>query len=228
MNRDTYISALIRYGLDTGLIETCDKTYVTNQLLQILQVDSYEEAESVALSLEDILNGLLDDAVARGVCDDDITGRDLFDTRLMGVLTPLPREVRGKFAVLYAEDPVKATNWYYKFSQDTDYIRRYRIKKDLRWKTATQYGDLDITINRSKPEKDPKSIAAAKNAPQSGYPKCALCAENEGYAGRMNHPARQNHRIIPSPSPIPIGICSTAPMSITMNTVLCFVLSTHP
>jgi len=194
---NTYIASLVQYGLDTGLIEACDKTYITNQLLQVLQLDSYEEAQPQAMALEEILAGLLENAVSRGVCESDITSRDLFDTRLMGVLTPLPREVRAKFAALYAEDPVKATDWYYELSQNTDYIRRYRIKKDLRWKTATAYGDLDITINLSKPEKDPKAIAAAKAAPQSGYPKCQLCPENEGYAGRMNHPARQNHRIVP-------------------------------
>ena len=156
----------MQYGLDTGLIEGCDKTYITNQLLQVLQLDSYEPAEPYNFPLEDILKGLLDDAVSRGVCEDNITARDLFDTKLMGVLTPLPREVRAKFAALYAESPEKATDWYYKLSRDTDYIRRYRIKKDLRWKTRTEYGELDITINLSKPEKDPKAIAAAKLAPQ--------------------------------------------------------------
>jgi UDPglucose--hexose-1-phosphate uridylyltransferase len=149
------------------------------------------------MPLEEILKALLDYAVEKGICADDITSRDLFDTKIMGALTPMPREVRKTFAALYAESPEKATDWYYKLSQDTDYIRRYRIAKDLRWKTSTKYGLLDITVNLSKPEKDPKAIAAAKNAPQSGYPKCMLCAENEGYAGRMNHPARQNHRIIP-------------------------------
>ena len=201
---ETYLSALVQYGLDTGLIEECDKTFVTNRLLEILKLDAFEAPEAVpSLPLEEILGGLLDDAVARGVCGDDITSRDLFDTKLMGALTPLPHEVRAKFAALYAESPEKATDWYYKFSQDTDYIRRYRIRKDMRWKTATEYGDLDITINLSKPEKDPKAIAAAKSAPQTGYPKCLLCPENEGYAGRMNHPARQNHRIIP----VHIGGC---------------------
>ena len=195
---EIYLSALVRYGLDTGLIEDCDKTYVTNRLLEILKLDAFAAPEAVpSLPLEEILGGLLDDAVERGVCGGDITSRDLFDTKLMGVLTPMPHEVRAKFAALYAESPEKATDWYYKFSQDTDYIRRYRIRKDMRWKTATEYGDLDITINLSKPEKDPKAIAAAKAAPQTGYPKCLLCPENEGYAGRMNHPARQNHRIIP-------------------------------
>ncbi len=197
MNINAYIASLVQYGLRTGLIEEADRTYVTNQLLQVLELDSYEPAEPEDLPLEDILKGLLDDAAARDVCADNITARDLFDTKLMGVLTPLPREVRKRFADLYAQGPQAATDWYYRLSQDTNYIRRYRIQKDLRWKTATEYGDLDITINLSKPEKDPKAIAAAKNAPQSGYPKCQLCPENEGYAGRMNHPARQNHRVIP-------------------------------
>ena len=197
MDIHTSIASLVQYGLNTGLIEACDTTYITNQLLQVLQLDSCEPAAPAAAELEDILAALLEDAVSRGVCEDNITARDLFDTKLMGVLTPLPREVRAKFAALYAEDPAKATDWYYELSQNTDYIRRYRIKKDLRWVTATEYGDIDITINLSKPEKDPKAIAAAKNAPQSGYPKCMLRPENEGYAGRMNHPARQNHRIVP-------------------------------
>ena len=197
MTVNGYLTALVNYGLSKGLIEPCDQTYITNQLLMTMGLDSFEPEEAPAMELEDILAGLLDDAVARGVCADNITARDLFDTKLMGVLTPLPREVRAKFAALYAENPQKATDWYYTFSQDTDYIRRYRIKKDLRWKTETEYGALDITINLSKPEKDPKAIAAAKSAPQSGYPKCQLCRENEGYAGRVNHPARENHRIIP-------------------------------
>ena len=197
MNVNTYIDALVQYGLDKKLIEPCDRTFVINQLLAVMQFDSYEQTEPEVLPLEDILRGLLDNAVARGICAGDVTSRDLFDTRLMGVLTPMPREVRAKFERLYAEAPETATDWFYRFSQDTDYIRRYRIAKDLRWKTVTEYGNLDITINLSKPEKDPKAIAAAKAAPQSNYPKCALCAENEGYAGRMNHPARQNHRILP-------------------------------
>ena len=194
---NTYIASLIRYGVNTGLIEECDKTCVTNGILEALGLCEYTPAEPADLPLEEILKGLLDYAVEAGICADDITSRDLFDTKLMGILTPMPREVRATFAKLYAEDPVKATDWYYKLSQDTDYIRRYRIQKDMRWKTATAYGDLDITINLSKPEKDPKAIAAAKLAPQTGYPKCLLCPENEGYAGRMNHPARQNHRIVP-------------------------------
>ena len=197
MEVNVYITALVQYGIDKKLIEPCDKVFIINQLLTPLQLDSYEPAEVRAMSLEQILKGLTDYAVNRGIIADDITSRDLFDTKLMGILTPPPREVRSKFAALYEKSPEEATEWYYRFSQDTDYIRRYRIQKDMRWKTATEYGNLDITINLSKPEKDPKAIAAAKAAPQSGYPKCLLCPENEGYAGRLNHPARQNHRIIP-------------------------------
>ena len=194
---NVYITALVQYGIDKKLIEPCDKAFIINQLLAPLQLGSFEPAEIHAMSLEQILKGLTDYAVNRGIISDDITSRDLFDTKLMGILTPPPREVRSKFAALYERNPEEATEWYYRFSQDTDYIRRYRIQKDMRWKTATEYGNLDITINLSKPEKDPKAIAAAKAAPQSGYPKCLLCPENEGYAGRVNHPARQNHRIIP-------------------------------
>lgn len=197
MNDSGYIASLVQYGLEKGLIDACDRTYIINGLLSALGLDACEETAPEALPLEDILRGLLDSAVERGLCADDITSRDLLDTRLMGVLTPPPREVRARFQALFKSDPVKATDWYYSFSQDTDYIRRYRICRDMRWKTPTEYGELDITINLSKPEKDPRAIAAAKNAPQSGYPKCQLCAENEGYAGRMNHPARQNHRIVP-------------------------------
>ena len=197
MDVNENIYALVQYGLDKKLIEPCDKAFIINQLLATQQLDSFEPAEVRPMPLEQILKGLTDDAVNRGIIEDDVTSRDLFDTKLMGILTPPPREVRSKFEALYDQSPKTATDWFYKFSQDTDYIRRYRIQKDMRWKTVTDYGTLDITINLSKPEKDPKAIAAAKSAPQSGYPKCQLCVENEGYAGRMNHPARQNHRIIP-------------------------------
>ena len=196
----TAIQQLVNYGLDTGLILPDDEIYIRNQLLMTMQLDDFTapEGEVCYTDLESILKTLVDDAVARGVCADNSTARDLFDTKLMGVLTPRPSIVRANFEERYEnEGPQAATDWFYKFSQDTDYIRRYRIKRDLKWVTKTPYGDLDITINLSKPEKDPKAIAAAKLAPQSAYPKCQLCAENEGYAGRMNHPARQNHRIIP-------------------------------
>ena len=198
MTIETCIDSLVSYAMNCGLAEPCDHTVLVNKLLELLRMDSYEPSEEpLTEDLEEILAGMLDYAVEKGLCEDNITARDLFDTKIMGAITPMPREVILTFNELYAEDPVMATDWYYKFSCDTDYIRRYRIARDMRWKYSSEYGQMDITINLSKPEKDPKAIAAAKNAPQSGYPKCQLCPENEGYAGRMNHPARQNHRIIP-------------------------------
>lgn len=193
------ISGLIKYGLRNGLIKEDDVIYTRNLLLDLLKLDSYEEPEKeTETSLEVILDEILDHAYENGIIEDNgVTSRDLFDTKIMNCLTMRPSEVRSKFDTLYREDPKKATDWYYKFSCDTNYIRRDRIKKDIKWKTATEYGDLDITINLSKPEKDPKAIAAAGKAKASSYPKCQLCAENEGYAGRMDHPARENHRIIP-------------------------------
>ena len=198
MKIETYIDSLVSYAMNTGLAEPVDHQVLTNRLLDLLRLDDYTPSEEPQTEdLQEILNGILDYAVEKGLCDDGITARDIFDTRIMGAITPMPREVIGIFNHLYAEDPVKATDWYYKFSCDTDYIRRYRIAKDMQWKYDSEYGELDITINLSKPEKDPKAIAAAKNAPQTAYPKCQLCKENEGYAGRMNHPARANHRIVP-------------------------------
>ena len=195
---DTEILLLVSYAEQTGLIEACDRPWAINRVLEVMQLDSIEEVCTLQeLDLATILERLTQNAVERGICADDQVSRDLFDTKLMGALTPAPHEVRTKFAALYKEDPVSATDWFYKFSQDTNYIRRDRIAKDKKWTYESEYGTLDITINLSKPEKDPKAIAAAKLAPQSGYPKCQLCAENEGYAGRMNHPARQNHRVIP-------------------------------
>ena len=198
MKIETYIDSLVSYAMNCGLAEPDDHVVLTNRILDLLRKDDYEPSdEPQTEDLEEILKGLLDYAVEKGLCDDGITARDIFDTRIMGALTPMPREVIGIFRYLYLENPEAATDWYYKFSCDTDYIRRYRIAKDMRWKYASDYGEMDITINLSKPEKDPKAIAAAKNAPQTAYPKCQLCVENEGYAGRMNHPARSNHRIIP-------------------------------
>ena len=193
------IKLLVEYGLDRRLIHPADAIYARNQLLMVLHLDDYAEPETVQpLQLHEILEVLTEDAVRRGVCEDNSTARDLFDTRLMGCLTARPSEVQWTFQDIYNRlGAEEATRWYYAFSQDTNYIRRNRIARDVKWVTRTQYGDLDITINLSKPEKDPKAIAAAKNAPQSGYPKCQLCVENEGYAGRMNHPARENHRVIP-------------------------------
>ena len=198
MKIETCIDSLISYAMNAGLADPLDHQVLLNRLLELLHLDAYTPSdEPQSEDLEEILAGVLDFACGRGLCEDNITARDLFDTRVMGALTPMPREVIKTFREKYARNPVEATDYYYKLSCDTDYIRRYRIKKDMRWVTATEYGDLDITINLSKPEKDPKAIAAAKAAPQSGYPKCLLCRENEGYAGRMNHPARQNHRIMP-------------------------------
>ena len=193
------VKKLVAYGLSTGLIEKEDEIFARNRILEILHIDEYtaDDSECVCENLEETLGELLDYAVEKEIIGDDITSKDLFDTKLMSALVPRPSEVIRKFRDLYAKSPLEATDYYYKLSQDTDYIRRYRIVKDLKWKCDTAYGELDITVNLSKPEKDPKAIAAAKNAKQSSYPKCMLCVENEGYAGRMNHPARQNHRIIP-------------------------------
>ena len=195
---ELYLDSLVAYALGTGLAQEADRRVLTNRLLDILRLDDYTPSrEPLMEELEPILSGILDFACERGLCEDNVTARDLYDTRLMGALTPLPHEVIAEFDRRYAVSPREATDWYYRFSGDTDYIRRYRVARDIRWIYPSEYGDMDITINLSKPEKDPRAIAAAKNAPQSGYPKCQLCPENEGYAGRLNHPARENHRIIP-------------------------------
>lgn len=198
MKIETCIDSLVIYAISRGLAQPEDEVVLRNRILDILRRDDYAPGgEPLSTDLEKILGELLDYACAQGLCEDTVTARDIFDTRLMGALTPMPREVVRTFREKYAVSPQAATDWYYTLSRDTDYIRRYRIAKDIRWKYESEYGALDITINLSKPEKDPKAIAAAKNAPQSGYPKCQLCRENEGYAGRMNHPARANHRIVP-------------------------------
>ena len=202
MERDQAIAKLISYALDKGLLQPSEEIWGGNVLLEALGLDGCAMPEELppvsAGELPAVLDALLDDAAERGVLKENtITYRDLLDTRLMGALTPRPAQVIEKFQSLYREDPRKATDWYYTFSQDTNYIRRDRIAKDVQWKAPTEYGELDITINLSKPEKDPKAIAAARNLPASAYPRCLLCAENEGYAGRDNHPARQNHRIVP-------------------------------
>ena len=206
------ILELVEYGLVTGLVEPEDKGYTINRLLELFGLDELEDEvlaayetretmteETAVTSLEEILSAMLDYAAEHGLLEDNtVTYRDLFDTKIMGMLMPRPSEVTAKFKTLLKERGAQAaTDYYYKLSCDSDYIRRYRIKKDLKWTTDTEFGTLDITVNLSKPEKDPKAIAAAKLAKQSGYPKCLLCKENVGYAGRVNHPARQNHRIIP-------------------------------
>jgi UDPglucose--hexose-1-phosphate uridylyltransferase len=204
------ITKLVQYGLETGLITEEDAIYTANRLLELLKLDTLsDEAEAAILSyqtgdaaivaqLEGILGAICDYAYEQGILEENTVGyRDLFDTKVMSLLVARPSEVIRQFQERYAQDPRLATDAHYKFSQDTDYIRRYRIAKDQKWIAPTEYGDLDITINLSKPEKDPKAIAAAKFAAQTSYPKCLLCRENEGYAGRLNHPARGNHRIIP-------------------------------
>lgn len=206
------ILELTEYGMVTGLVPREDKRYTINRLLELFGLDeigddieaAYENQKSMTQEmaeekLESILSGMLDYAAEKGlIAEDTITYRDLLDTKIMGMLVPRPSEVKKTFYDLYEkQSPQAATDYFYKLSRDTDYIRRYRIKKDLKWTADTEFGTLDITINLSKPEKDPKAIAAAKLAKQSGYPKCLLCRENEGYAGRVNHPARQNHRIVP-------------------------------
>lgn len=192
------VKNLVEYGVQTGLLEEADRIYATNQILAKLGLEEYEEPDTMQqMELEEILKVLLDFACEKGLTEDSVVYRDLFDAKLMNCLMMRPSEVQRKFWELYREDPKKATDYFYKLSQDSDYIRRYRIQKDRKWTVETEYGTLDVTINLSKPEKDPKAIAAAKLAKQSGYPKCLLCKENEGYAGRVNHPARDNHRIIP-------------------------------
>ncbi|HIR75773.1 MAG TPA: UDP-glucose--hexose-1-phosphate uridylyltransferase [Candidatus Choladousia intestinipullorum] len=204
------IAKLVQYGLETGLLAREDAVYTANRLLELLHMDSLEETalESICTyepgdgrivgELPQILGDICDYAYENGILEENTVGyRDLFDTKVMSLLVDRPSNIIRRFRELYEEDPKKATDFYYKFSQDTDYIRRYRIARDRKWVSPTEYGDLDITINLSKPEKDPKAIAAAKLAKQTSYPKCLLCKENEGYAGRLNHPARQNHRIIP-------------------------------
>ena len=197
---DEAVSKLAAYALRTGLIAECEYTWAVNTILDALKLDSYTDPgkDWGEIDLAAVLDELLDDAYARGVLtENSVVYRDLFDTELMGRLTPRPAQVIEKFQALYRESPRAATDWYYQFSQDTNYIRRDRIARDMQWKAETEYGEMDITINLSKPEKDPKAIAAARDLPASNYPRCQLCAENEGYAGRVNHPAWQNHRIVP-------------------------------
>ena len=202
MDIQVLIRKLVSYGVQTGLVPEEDVIYTTNRLLELFELDELEDRDNVTMredELEEVLKGMLDYAYEKGILkENSVVYRDLFDTKIMSMLMPRPSEVIRHFHELYDHvSPEAATDYYYKLSRDSDYIRRYRICKDMKWVAPTKYGDLDITINLSKPEKDPKAIAAAKLAKQSGYPKCLLCRENEGYAGRVNHPARQNHRIIP-------------------------------
>ena len=195
---DTQIKKLVNYGIKCGLLTERDRIFTTNLIIDALGMDEFKDTEvDDEINLEEILSDITDYAVEKGICENSVTYRDLFDTRIMACLMPRPSEVTDKFWGIYKKSPKEATDYFYKLSCDSNYIRRYRIARDVKWAAPSDYGDIDITINLSKPEKDPKAIAAAKNAPQSGYPKCLLCRENEGYAGRVNSPARQNHRVIP-------------------------------
>ncbi len=193
------IKQLIDYAVKKGLIEDSDRIYMTNTVMSRLKVSEYTEPEvSPEAPLEQILSDICDYAFEQGLIESNTTTyRDLFDTEIMGILTPRPSEVIRNFTANYAISPEAATNYYYDLSRNSDYIRTYRVAKDLKWAAPSEYGEIDITVNLSKPEKDPKAIAAAKLMPQGGYPKCLLCAENEGYAGNAAKPARNNHRIIP-------------------------------
>ena len=200
MDRNEAITKLVDYAVQEGLVEKNEFHWAVNTILDVLKLDDYTPVpwDHQQVALAPVLEALLDDAHERGVlAENSVVYRDLFDTELMGRLTPRPSWVIEKFQYICHDDPKAATDWYYAFSQDTNYIRRDRIARDMQWKAPTEYGDLDITINLSKPEKDPKAIAAARDLPASDYPRCQLCAENEGYAGRVNHPARQNHRVVP-------------------------------
>lgn len=194
------IDKLVSYGLLTGLIGENDVIYVRNKILTRLGLDSYEETnekcESVG-ELSKILKDITDFAVTNGIIEDSIIYRDIFDTEIMDILTPYPSAVIHTFNEKYKKSPEEATDYFYELSCNNNYIRRDRIQKDIKWNIDSEYGEIEITINCSKPEKDPKAIATAKLQKQSSYPKCQLCIENEGYGGRVNHPARQNHRIIP-------------------------------
>ena len=195
---DRLISELVSYGITNELIAEDDKVYVINRLLELFDKKDFVWSDEKVRSIHMILEDMMKYAMEKGIMEDDtITSKDLFDTKIMGLITPMPSQVREKFKGLYTESPKLATDYYYKLSQDTNYIRRDRIEKDEKWTTDTEYGQIDITINLSKPEKDPRDIAKAATAKKNDYPKCLLCEENEGYAGHISHPARQNHRIIP-------------------------------
>lgn len=198
MNIYSAVKSLTNYAISNQMIEKEDEIWAINRICEALNLDSFEDCGVTSTDLQEILSSILDFAIQNGLCEDSVVYRDLFDTKIMGLLTPKPSEVISEFYKRYESSPKEATDYYYKLSNDSDYIRRYRIKNDIKWITKTDYGDIDITINLSKPEKDPKAIAAALKMKTTSYPKCLLCKENEGYAGRINHPARQNHRVIPT------------------------------
>ncbi|MBO5290149.1 MAG: UDP-glucose--hexose-1-phosphate uridylyltransferase, partial [Clostridia bacterium] len=199
MTESSAIKSLVRYAIREHLISPLDEKWAINRLLERMKMDSFDMDAEVfeSESLENLLKVLLDYACENGLCEDSVVYRDLFDTKIMGVLTPRPSRVIENFFEFYKSSPQEATKYFYHVARRSNYIREYRIRNDVKWVTSTEYGDIDITINLSKPEKDPKAIAAALKMKQSSYPLCMLCPENEGYAGRVNHPARQNHRVIP-------------------------------
>ena len=195
----TAIHQLITYGIEKGLLSEEDRIYSQNRILALMQMDALDapSADATLQSLPEILEVLVNDAAARELITDSPVYRDQFDTALMDCLMPRPSVVNAAFAMLREKDSQAATDWFYHLSKASNYIRVDRVAKDMKWVVPSAYGEIDITINLSKPEKDPKAIAAAKNAKPSGYPKCQLCIESEGYAGRADFPARHNHRIIP-------------------------------
>ena len=198
MTINSAISALVDYSIEHKLIESCDEAYAVNSLLSVLRLSEFQREEYEKVSLDKILDFICDFAYEKGLIENNsVVYRDLFDTKVMGVFTARPSEVISKFYKLYETSPEDATDYFYALSCDSNYIRRDRIMRDLKWKVASEYGEIDITVNLSKPEKDPKAIAAAKLLPQSGYPKCALCHENEGFEGSVSKAPRQNLRQIP-------------------------------
>ncbi|MDD6084248.1 MAG: UDP-glucose--hexose-1-phosphate uridylyltransferase [Oscillospiraceae bacterium] len=191
------VQGLIDHSVSSGLITEEDYFVVRNMIMDMLKLSDWEDCGSMEGTPEEILNIITDYACENRIIENTAVQRDLFDTKIMGAVTPMPREVKEKFFSLYNSSPEKATDWYYQFCKDLNYVRADRIAKDLKWTYESEYGTLDITINRSKPEKDPRDIAAAKSQKKTLYPKCQLCAENMGFAGHMNHPARQNLRPVP-------------------------------
>lgn len=193
------IATLTDYALNKKLIEKEDEIYARNRIMALLKLDGYEEGEILHVSFSDVIEGIDDYAVEKGIiANDTVTERDIFDTEIMTVFCDKPSAVTEKFYKLYGEDKIKATDFFYNYSIDTNYIRKYRVDRDMKWsRKNAKYGRMDITVNLSKPEKDPKEIERQKNMPKSNYPICLLCRENEGYKGRLNHPARGNIRLIP-------------------------------
>lgn len=194
----TLIDELIAYALRKKLIKKEDKIFHINTFLELFKLTEYKKGQKIKkMPLEEILNALLNYACKKKLCEDDSIARTLFDTKIMGLLTPKPSELILEFNKNYKKSPKKASDFFYQFNQNCNYIRTYRIKKDIKWQSQSIYGKLEITINLAKPEKDPKAIAKAKTSKSTNYPKCLLCKENEAYAGNYNHPARENLRILP-------------------------------